>query len=299
MSSFQRSARQGASHAFRITRARLASGWGSLRNPFFLCLLGALLGSLPGYAQLPHLIRACSNGDFVGQFPRFTFHKIVDGKQIEETTGYSVDMIQTILRAKGLDARVDLIPWYRCMAEVERGSYDLLLDASNSEERAQKYLVTPPYYSRQNIYFYFKQRPPGKVENANDLRRLRVCGQLGYNYSSWGILNADVDRGARNLKLAMEKLKLGRCDIVLSRIEEAEEYRFSMSADDAQLNELAWGQIPGMPPVTFHMMVSRNLPYSAQLDAILTQGIQRMMHNGEAARLKSHYPMAGQKNFLK
>lgn len=243
----------------------------------------------PVSGQIHQQIRICSDGDYNDEFPPFAFFKRQDGRATSETTGYSVDFVKEILSARHIVSTVDLIPWNRCLAEVEQGNYAILLDAANDAGRQKKYLVSRPYYTLQDVFFYLKSRPIGKVESASDLRRLRVCGQSGYTYTNWGLLDREIDTGARTLEQALQKLRLGRCDVVLTRLETAVNYRFTSGADRLRIEEFGWQKMPGMAPLPFHMMVSRKLPYSRTLIGILNDGIDRMFRSGEARKLELEY----------
>jgi polar amino acid transport system substrate-binding protein len=243
----------------------------------------------PAAAQIPASIHACSRGETDGELPPLAFYQRVDGRVTAATTGYSVDFLRLIVRTQGIEAKVDMIPWKRCLAEVDRGGYELLLDAAANEEREKKYLISKPYYTLQDAYLYLRSRPVGKVESAVDLRRLRVCGQAGYTYRNWGLEDAEIDTGARTFEQALQKLRLGRCDVVLIRLETARGNRISEGVEGIHIEDFAWKKMPGMVPLPFHMMVSRNLPYSQKLLALIDAGIERMIRTGEAKKLEGQY----------
>jgi polar amino acid transport system substrate-binding protein len=281
-----------AGHPLSIARPHHAiASRGSCLAFLFSALLCAFAccHAAPASAQIHTVIRICSDGDYNDEFPPFAFYKRVNERATGETTGYSVEFIRKILSDRQIEFKVDLIPWTRCQAEVEEGSYALLLDAASSPEREKKYFVSKPYYTLQDVYFYPRTRPPGKVETASDLRRLRVCGQSGYTYVNWGLQDAEVDRGARTFEQALQKMKLGRCDVVLTRLETAVTYRFTQSPDPIAAGEFVWRKMPGMTPLPFHMMVSRKLPYSEDLISILNDGIDRMFRTGKAKKLGLEY----------
>ena len=236
--------------------------------------------------DLPKEIQICDNGN---EWPPFTFYKRVDGKTTPELTGYSVEYIQTILKKAGLKPTITMLPWLRCQSMVTIGKYLMLLNASENAERARDYLVSKPYYAAQGIYFYSASRPKPRIQTARDLLLRHTCGQMGYNYVSYGIRNEEIDTGTTTLPMTLEKLKLGNCDVVLARKEIAAGHVWINGIDYTKDKNFGWGIMDGMKPSEFHMMVSKQTPYAQALIELINKGIDEMTGSGEVKKLEQKY----------
>ena len=238
------------------------------------------LALIPGavWANLPSEIPICDIG---GAWPPYIYHAQVNGQDSEEVTGFSVDYIRAILARRQLRARIELIPWRRCQTGVINGSYAMLLNASLNAERERDYLVSKPYYVVHDVYFYATARPVPTIATLSDLRKLRICGQAAYNYVNFGLRNDEVDAGAKSFPQAMEKLRAGRCDVVLGRREIAAGFRLLNGIDYTRHPDFGMGSAPWVKPANFHMLISRNTPYAEALLTIVNQGIDEMKHSGE------------------
>jgi polar amino acid transport system substrate-binding protein len=237
----------------------------------------------PAQPRIPQPIQFCSN-----EVPR-VFYKRVNGRPTDEVTGYSFDYVKGILSPLHLAFKVELIPFPRCLADVEHGSRAVVLHAIGNPERDKKFLVSKPYFESHGMYFYRKSNPVGEVKSLADLHRFRVCGLEGRNYNDWGFEDGQIDMGAKTTVAALGKLNLGRCDVVLSQFEAVMGLRWISDFDPTQNPDLAWGEVPGMPAKESHFMVCPNLLYSQELLKILNDGIDRMTRSGKARELERKY----------
>ena len=237
------------------------------------CLgIALMLINLPLRAEIPKQLAICDIG---GEYPPFSYYKRENGQPSGEVTGFAVDYVRAILRAHDISATVDLIPWKRCQAEVVTGRYAMLLSAANNPERERVYLISKTYYAVHEIYFYAKDKPFPKLENVDNMRRLKICGQSGFTYLRYGLRDEEIETMAKNFPQAMEMLKAHRCDIVLGRLEVAAGYQYTNGIDYTQSADFGWAMLKGMEPTAFHIMVSRNLPYSAELLDLINRGIDQ------------------------
>ena len=84
-------------------------------------------------------------------WPPYTF---ADPKNPQAIVGASADLLVDILKRAGYEPQITLLPWKRCLVEVEQGTMSMLINAAYSEERARKYWMTTPYYSIHSALFY-------------------------------------------------------------------------------------------------------------------------------------------------
>jgi polar amino acid transport system substrate-binding protein len=91
----------------------------------------------------------------VAEWPPFFYFKRVDGEATTEVVGFTVDVLDEILGKHGVAFEIKMLPWKRCLFEVERGEkYQVALDATYSEERGQKYHFSESHYATVPYYFY-------------------------------------------------------------------------------------------------------------------------------------------------
>jgi polar amino acid transport system substrate-binding protein len=244
-----------------------------------------LLVARLGHAALPTEIAVCDDD---AEWPPYTYFERVNGVKSNKLTGFSVDYLQRILARKGLHFTLELLPWQRCMAEVNEGRYAMLLNASTNDERVKTFLVSKPYYALTLVYFYPADRPKPAVNNPADFRRLRSCGVSGYNYAPFGLEPDMIDTDAKDLTQAFLKLKRDRCDVVPDRLEVALGYQ-TLGLINLQKEGLRYAPIPGLPRSPFYMMVSRNVPYAAELLAAINEGIAAIEADHGAYDLAAKY----------
>jgi len=256
----------------------------SLRRLQHLVAVFLLTGGLV-HAELPQHIPVCDDN---AEWPPYTYLPLVHGKKSAWPTGYAVEYLQRILSARKVHFTLDLIPWRRCLREVERGQYALLLNSADNAERERSYLVAKPYYATTLVYFFDQARSKPVINTAADLHKLHLCGVRDYNYAAFGLSASDMDTEADSPVSALLKMKKGRCDAVPERLEVVLGYQ-SMGAISLQARAIGYERVPGLAPSTFHMMVSRNLPYSAELLSVLNEGIDEMNKSGVATELAIKY----------
>lgn len=234
------------------------------------------------------VIRVCGQ---IAEWPPYLYFKRDLGGPTDEVTGYSAEMLQLSLERKSLRHTFDMLPWKRCTESVRLGMHDMMTDLASNPDRIKTYLVSKPYYTQHLVYFYDSARPRPAVETAADLKKLRLCGINGYTYSAFGLNPALMDTGAQDLMQSLLKLKNNRCDAVPERLEIALGYQ-ALGKVDFKVFGIGYGALPDLPPSPFHMMVSRNVPYAAELLDVLNEGIDALGRSGDAKRLAAKYGIA-------
>ena len=229
--------------------------------------------------------------DGVAEWTPFTYFRRSGGVPTGELTGYSVEVVGSILRKAGLGYRIELLPWKRCLAEVARGdAYQIALDASYSEERARTYWLSRPFYRISSHYFFLRSRFPDgpSIQSATDLRRYRLCGLRGYNYEAYGVDAAGIDLSSGDYSVLLQRLKLDRCDLFVEKIEVLSGYAVT-GRDLLADPDLGHRPIPGFPPSDFQMLISRNAPNAAELLRVINAGIVEMESSHQLDKLWAKY----------
>jgi polar amino acid transport system substrate-binding protein len=220
-------------------------------------------------------------------WPPFTYVASRDSSGAIEVKGYSVDVITAILHKAGIPFRIDLLPWKRCLNEVSRGeNYQVALEASFTQERARTYWLSRPFYKINSHVFYSRRSfpQPPTVRGTADLANFRICGLRAYNYETYGLNASQVDQTSGNHAVLVKRLKLGRCDLFIEKIEVL--VGSKLTGQDLLADpDLGHLPLPGFPPSEFHMLVSRKAPQGAELLQILNAGIAEMESNHQLERL--------------
>ena len=228
--------------------------------------------------------------DDAAGWPPYTF---VDPKNPDKIVGASKDLIFGILERAGYAPQITLLPWKRCLALVESGQKAMLLNASFSEERAQKFLMTKPYYSLHSVLFYrtSKYPSPPKLTTAEDMKSYRYCGLHGYNYTMYDIPKSQLDTGAKDEVSRFAMLKLDRCDFVLGDVELL---RAFSAMGQLNLDGTSHLPIPGAKPKEFHAMVSKVLVHGDKLLRILDDGVAAAKADKSYTAIFNRYGLEGQ-----
>lgn len=191
--------------------------------------------------------------------------------------GHDMDVLNQLFASSERDFHLEALPWQRCMQSTAKGeNHQVVLSATYSARRAQRYYFSDSYYSLAPGYLYTTAdgRSPPDISRPSDFFRYRVCGMSGFNYDGFGIANAQMDRGAKDLPQLIAKLVAGRCDIALTQhdVAQALKHRHRLPWPDG----LALRKVPHTRPVRYYMMVSRQAPNARQILHFINRGIQRL-----------------------
>ena len=234
-------------------------------------------------------IRACGDG---AEWPPFHYFKR-DGDAItSEVTGYTVDLLHAIFNGSGIHLEVELVPWSRCLSDTKSGKYQIALDSSYSEERAQAYLLSAQHYTLTPAYFYLLEANPDglSVISSVDLwSEGPVCGLFGYNYEGFapGIKNSNVDMGTKTFEKLIQKAKKKRCSTFLARLEILVGFR-AIGIDHLK-GEFGYGPLPDGKVDPFYLLISREYEQKHELKDVIDTGIARLRNQGQLQEILKRY----------
>jgi polar amino acid transport system substrate-binding protein len=249
------------------------------------CIVG-LSCSGTGVVHAAQPLAICDDG---AGWPPYTFF---DPKNTTQVIGASKELIFGILERAGYTPKITLLPWKRCLAQVESGQTAMLLNASYSDERAQKFLMTKPYYSVQSGLFYLtsKYHTPPPLTKVEDMKLYRFCGLHGYNYTMYDIPKVQLDTGAKDEPSRFTMLRRDRCDFVLGDVEVLGAFA---AIGQLNLSGTAHIPIPSSKPKEFHAMVSKARPDAEHLLKILDEGIAATKADKTYTKIFSRYGVSG------
>ncbi len=231
------------------------------------------------------------------EWPPYTYYRRENGKKTKEIIGFSVDVITEIFKKHNIKYTIRLLPWKRALISVERGKkYQMFLSGSFSEERAAKYHISRSYYTLNHVAFYSaKKYPDGlSVKSIDDIKKnYQPLGLMGYNYSAFGFNPDEINQNgfhsyAQLLKVLHNRKSVG--DLFIEGYEIFAGFR-AIGEDYLSGRNLKYTQIPGVPPTTFHMMISKNVHYGRDLKALIDNGITELETSGKLEKFKIKYDL--------
>ncbi|MEH6347459.1 MAG: transporter substrate-binding domain-containing protein [Bermanella sp.] len=231
------------------------------------------------------------------EWPPYTYYVREAGvANKSQLTGATKDLLDSIFKDSGINFSIKLLPWKRCLTEVSDGhTYEVFADASSNQERLNLYHRSHAIYKTTEGLFFSKKRFPNglKLSSAADINQYKLCGLMGYNYTSFfeSGVKKDVDLGVNHASKALLKLEKGRCHVFLSIIEPVlgavaiNQYSLGPDIDHISL--------PGAKGTIFYLWVSKNSPRAEELLGVINSAIDKLYSNGEADKIFKKYLPGG------
>jgi polar amino acid transport system substrate-binding protein len=256
-----------------------------------LQLIAAFMLQLPMHAAQAQTVEACADRVEV---PPFAFAERVNGRATGRVVGASVDILAGILETSGRKLEVRLLPWARCLAEVDAGHVQLALNVSRNEADHKKFHLTRAYFRTHAVALFARSRYP----NGLDLREpsawkgLKVCGFGGHSFEHFGLDSRVVDRGTtESYDQVIAKLNLGRCDVF---IDSREVIGGTFLVNPGMRAQLAQGTIDLQPlsdvtPQALYFGVADGDASSAALLQVLNRAIEELERRDELNAMVGRY----------
>ncbi len=245
--------------------------------------MGVLVLGLPLAARADNdkVLSACA-----GDTPPFM--RFFDGNPVG---GFSFELLMQLSKTLGERARVQQLPWARCLQQVKQGKVDLAIDAYDDAERHKTFYYSSAYYTLTPQVYYRASDSlvrPDAITDRSALLSLRGCGVRGYTYDHYG-MNADtMDLGADNDLKMLLKLKAGHCDYALEEMEYIIGARQSGSQwlDESSINAFqpSWAKGPQL-----HFLIGKERSDGARLLKSVNEAIAAAKDSGFLAALQKRY----------
>jgi polar amino acid transport system substrate-binding protein len=104
--------------------------------------------------------------------------------------GTDVDITRAVFKRLGMDVKIQILPWKRCLAMVESRTVDAILAVSVTPERQQFIHFPEEAVSEGITVFFVKNDRKINFTNLTDLNDSRAGAMLGYSYCN------EVDQSA-------------------------------------------------------------------------------------------------------
>ncbi|CAH0536034.1 substrate-binding periplasmic protein [Vibrio marisflavi] len=219
------------------------------------------------------IVKVC---DDASEWPPYTFWQRENGQiNKDKLSGASIEVLEEIANLTGIKFDVELTSWKRCLLEVKKnGKFEVFMDGQFNEERAKDYFITSPVYFTSAGYWYSTDKYPDglRIETFAELRNYNLCGVLGYNYKGYGFPNSEgIDTGAASLQKALEKVALGRCDLLLQSAPVP--YGFSAIGENIIPEGVVPHKIIEASPGGYRIFVSKRSPRAYELLTKINQAV--------------------------
>jgi len=260
------------------------------RAIFFLFLI-----IIPGILQAEP-IKIC---DDEAEWSPFIYYERVDGKvDRSKLVGFVSELMEEVFKIVGMEHSIKLLPWKRCLLYVdtygEGKKYEAFINGSFSMERADKYWVTAPLYEMRSGVFYSTKKYPSspQITKPSDLANFKLCGVHGYNYellyNEYGVPKSKkIDTGALTTIAALQKISLGRCDLLESSI--AVVYGGEAIGQYKIPSDIKSMPIPGGKRPTYHMYIAKTSPRAYELLTKINQALLILQNNGVSKKIYKKY----------
>lgn len=209
--------------------------------------------------------------------------------------GAAVDLVRALAREAGVRLLLQPLPWARCLRQAKAAgaeAVDFAFYASASPQRQVDYAFLGPIHHLTGGVWFVTARSelPHALASYAVMDRYRLCGVFGSNYD-WvqavGIRHR-VDAGAQNLRAAVSKLVLGRCDYLLGVAElRAAAQRQGIAAAD--MEALSFAPYPDAAPVGYYLLFNPRQPRHQPLLAAFTAAFEQLARSGAIERIYREY----------
>lgn len=164
-----------------------------------ILLLAALLITRTTVVLGSEEVRICYHD---GEWPPYIYFQREKGQVNRSVVvGATVELFNEVFKRIGLDYSTTMMPWKRCLYEVanfvKNNEFEVFTNGSYNKSRADKYYITSALYRANQGLFYStkKFKIPPKIDSPKDLKKYKICGILGYNYTMYRALGAMIISG--------------------------------------------------------------------------------------------------------
>jgi len=233
--------------------------------------------------------------DDAAEFAPYIYRSRIEGQDNSQLMGATKEFLDEIFKTIGIDYKLNLLPWKRCLSEVENfginKKYEVFSNGSYSKERSKKYYITTAIYrTHEGLWYSQNKFPKGlPVNTAKDLNQYSLCGVLGYNYESLADLGvtSEISTGAHTVKSALMLVAKDRCDIFIGGLEDT--YGGDAIGTYKIPEYIVGVPFPEAKRPTFHLFISKSSPRAYELHTKLNQAILLLQHTGISQKIYKKY----------
>lgn len=212
-------------------------------------------------------------------WPPFTDHHLPEN-------GLASDVVQQALQRAGYQTHYHEAPWERAVHGLQRGDYDILINAWYSEERTGYGAYSSPYLVNR-IRVLKRLDHPIDFARLQDLYRYRIAAVRGYAYSAEFDRDPNLQRvGVMGFESAARMLQAGRVDLA---VEDEQVARYHLGPQLDGLGE-PLGFLPQpLSENPLHILVRRSRPDHAEITERFNKALQSMRADGTYERILTRH----------
>ena len=247
------------------------------------------ISAKPSNAQ--GLVNVC---DDITQWAPYSFTpKSATGVDTSKRTGIMIEILDEIFKYLELDYTLEPTNWNRCLKFVEdfakSPKYEVFINGAYTPDRAKRYFVTKPIYKTHQGVFFSKIKFPNrpKINSSKDLKKFKICGVRGNEYSMVGILENDLFTTGKTIKEVLNMLSIGRCEIVVASMEPL--YGSKLVGNSMIPKDVSSMVLPNTVDTAFSIFISRGSPRGKYLQEKFNQTITVLKENGVWDRIFDKY----------
>lgn len=239
----------------------------------------------------PTAVVACGGAN---EWPPSSYYVRRNGEPVNEVTGFSPQVLASVLEGSAFRSSATLLPFARCLADARAGGdVQIVMAALHNPQRAESFYFSRPYLSlTPRIYFLSDQWPQGMAfRSLSELASLRLCGLNGISYAHLGPVADKVYTGASDYGVLVRMLQARRCDAFVESLEVVNGFRL-LGAPELSNPLLASAGLPEVLPLQVHFAVSRQYAQSQRLLEAIDQGLQRLQREQRLAPMLQKHQAA-------
>ncbi|WP_051318654.1 substrate-binding periplasmic protein [Chitinimonas koreensis] len=208
------------------------------------------------------------------------------GKVGTQAKGMAVDIVTAAFKAAGVDVRLEVMPYARCMAEAKSGKITGCFDTARNSTLENDYVWHKPamFKARINIY-----APAGSSQSnigVKDLEGRNVAVTNGYEYGEAFDTNPKIQRSLGNQDvLGFRKLAAGRVEYAVA-YEKVANSIFEKHPTEFAGKFKAVG-ITAEPEL--YIAFTKATPAGAAVAAKFGQGLEAIMKDGKYKEIESRW----------
>ncbi|SDS54278.1 amino acid ABC transporter substrate-binding protein, PAAT family [Pseudomonas asplenii] len=134
-----------------------------------------------------------------------------------QARGLDYETTAIVFQRLGIDVEWQFMPWKRCLAMIEQGQADGVLDIFHNSQRDDSLLYPDEALSEVEFVLFYAKAHPHPFNSLDDLRGLTVGVTPGYQYSpQFNESRLFKREPAPSQESNFGKLALGRVDLVIT-----------------------------------------------------------------------------------
>lgn len=134
-----------------------------------------------------------------------------------QNKGLDYETTTTVFQRLGVEIEWQFLPWKRCLAMLEQGHADGILDIFRTSERASTLFYPHEALSDAEFVLFYAKANPHPVHSLEDLRGLNIGTTPGYVYSeAFNGSTQFVREDAPTQEANFGKLQRGRIDLLIT-----------------------------------------------------------------------------------